>query len=341
MVIARVPYRVSFFGGGTDYPSWYRRFGGEVLSTTINKYCYLSVRRLPPFFDHSLRIAYSQVEHCSNLDEVRHPGFREIFRYHGITRGVEAHYDSDLPARSGMGSSSAFAVALLHALHAFRGRMVSHTELAAQAIHIEREVLGESVGSQDQVAVAHGGLNHIRFLPDDRFIVTPMLLGRDLLRGLNRHLMLYFTGTVRVASEIAKTYCQDLGEKERNMRLLGDLVATAISALQRQDLEEFGRLLHEGWRLKRSLAAAISTSGIDEIYEAAISAGAMGGKILGAGGGGFMLLFVPPERQSAVRERLGSLLQVPFDFESGGSQIIYYDHENVGLEVPRVENERP
>lgn len=333
MVIARVPFRVSFFGGGTDYPSWYRRFGGAVLSTTINKYCYLSVRKLPPFFDHSIRLAYSQVEHCSELDQIRHPAFREILRFHGIHRGVEAHYDSDLPARSGMGSSSAFAVALLHALYAYRGKMVSHKDLALQAIHIERDVLKESVGSQDQAAVAHGGFNHIRFETDDSLVVTPMILGRDILQELNGHLMLYFTGTIRFASEIAKTYCTDLGEKERNMRMLGDLVPVAIRALQQQELLEFGRLLHEGWRLKRSIASAISTDAIDEIYTAAIDAGALGGKILGAGGGGFMLLFVPPERQPAVRERLKSLLLVPFEFESAGSQIIYYDPENAGPEA--------
>lgn len=340
MVISRVPFRVSFFGGGTDYPSWYRRFGGAVLSTTINKYCYLSVRRLPPFFEHSIRLAYSQVEHCTELGQIRHPGFREILRFHGITHGVEAHYDSDLPARSGMGSSSAFAVAFLHALYAFRGKMVSHGELATQAIHMERDVMGESVGSQDQVAVAHGGLNHIRFETDDSFVVNPMMLSKSLLRELNSHLMLYFTGTVRVASVIAKTYCEDLGEKERNMRQLGELVPTAINALHRQELLEFGRLLHEGWRLKRSLAAAISTTGIDEIYEAAVQAGAIGGKILGAGGGGFMLLFVPPAQQASVRERLKSLLLVPFEFESAGSQIIYYDPEDAGPDInPQLDSQ--
>lgn len=236
-------------------------------------------------------------------------------------------------ARSGMGSSSAFAVALLHALYAYRGKMVSHRDLALQAIHIEREVLKESVGSQDQAAVAHGGFNHIRFETDDSLVVTPMILGRDTLQELSRHLMLYFTGTIRFASEIAKTYCADLGEKERNMRLLGELVPVAIRALQEQKLLEFGHLLHEGWRLKRSIASAISTDAIDEIYKAAIDAGALGGKILGAGGGGFMLLFVPPENQPAVRERLKSLLLVPFEFRSAGSQIIYYDPENAGHEA--------
>jgi D-glycero-alpha-D-manno-heptose-7-phosphate kinase len=334
MIISRVPFRVSFFGGGTDYPSWYRRHSGAVISTTINKYCYLSVRRLPPFFDHRIRLAYSQVEHCDHVDKVKHPGFREILKYHGISQGIEAHYDADLPARSGMGSSSAFAVALLHALYAFRGKMVAQSELARLAIYIEREVLGESVGSQDQVAVAHGGLNHIRFEKDDRFQVTPFILPKDFVRALNQNLMLYFTGTVRFASEIAKTYCEDLGEKERNMKALGDLVPAALSALERQDLPEFGRLLHEGWMLKRGLGASISTSGIDEIYEAARSAGALGGKILGAGGGGFMLLFVPLDRQAEVRSRLKGLIHVPFEFETSGSQIIHFDPDNPGPELP-------
>jgi D-glycero-alpha-D-manno-heptose-7-phosphate kinase len=325
MIIARVPFRISFFGGGTDYPTWYRAHGGQVLSTTIDKHCYVSLRRLPPFFDHTIRLAYSQVEHCKGLDEIRHPAFREIFRRHGITGNVEAHYDADLPARSGMGSSSAFAVALLHAVHAWRGKMVSGRALAEEAIHIEREVLGETVGSQDQVAVAHGGFNHIRFLTDDTFAVKPLMIGPDLMRELNKSLLLYFTGTVRFASEVAKTYTETLGDKERQMRALGALVPDALGALERSDLETFGRLLHEGWMLKRGLGSTISTGTIDDIYEAARSAGALGGKLLGAGGGGFVLIFAPPERQPAVRERLSKLLEVPFSFEPEGSSIIHYD----------------
>lgn len=325
MIIARVPFRISFFGGGTDYPTWYRLHGGQVVSTTINKYCYVSVRTLPPFFDHTIRLTYSQVEHCKGVDEIRHPAFREILRRFKVASGVEAHYDADLPARSGMGSSSAFAVALLHAMHAWGGRMVSAGELAREAIYLEREVLGETVGSQDQVAVAHGGFNHIRFLPDDGFTVQPVLVGREVLRQLNSSLMLYFTGIARFASDVARTYTESLAEKERQMHALGQLVHGAIEALRSHDLTAFGNLMHEGWMLKRGLATAISSGAVDEIYESARAAGALGGKLLGAGGGGFMLLFVPPERQQSVRERLTRLLEVPFEFESGGSRIIHYD----------------
>jgi D-glycero-alpha-D-manno-heptose-7-phosphate kinase len=327
MIISRTPFRMSFFGGGTDYPAWYRQHGGAVISTTINKYCYLSVRRLPPYFDHTIRLTYSQVEHCRLLDEIQHPGFREILRLHRISGGIEAHYDGDVPARSGMGSSSAFAVGLLHALHALQGKMVSSFELAKEAIHVEREILGETVGCQDQVAAAYGGLNHIRFETNDRFVVQPIVLPTAFSQVFNSSLMLYFTGTARMASEIAKTYCANLDEKEASMRALGGLVEPALLSLQRQDLEEFGRLCHEGWLLKRGLGSSISTGAIDEIYSAARSAGAWGGKLLGAGGGGFILLIVPPERQASVRVRLKSLLLVPFAFESGGSKIIHYDPE--------------
>lgn len=327
MIIARVPFRISFFGGGTDYPTWYRLHGGEVISTTINKYCYVSLRHLPPFFDHNIRLAYSKVEHCRTIDEIQHPAFREIFRHHKVLGGVEAHYDADLPARSGMGSSSAFAVGLLHAVQAFQGRMVSNRELAEQAIYIERTVLGETVGSQDQVAVAHGGLNHIKFHHDDTFTVQPVMLPADLVRRLNGNLMLYFTGTVRTASEIAKTYTESLADKERNMRSLGALVVESFAALRASDLDGFGSLLHEGWMLKRGLSASISTGPVDEIYSAAREAGALGGKLLGAGGGGFMLLYVPLSAQSSVRARLKDLLEVPFSFENGGSRIIHFERE--------------
>jgi D-glycero-alpha-D-manno-heptose-7-phosphate kinase len=325
MIITRVPFRISFFGGGTDYPSWYQVHGGAVLSTTIDKYCYLTARWLPPFFDHRIRLAYSQVEHCNEIDEIRHPAFREILRLTGIVGHVEAHYDADLPARSGMGSSSAFAVGLLHALRALQGQLVSPAQLARDAIYVERQILKEAVGSQDQVAVAHGGLNLIRFCRDDSFSVEPLSVPTEVVQEVNRCLLLFFTGTMRTASEVAKSYGLNLLDQEAVMHRLAGLVPEAIGCLERQRLTDFGRLLHEGWRLKKSLSPKISTETIEEVYTAARAAGALGGKLLGAGGGGFLLLFVPPDHQEAVRERLRGLLCVPFRFDSTGSQIIYSD----------------
>jgi D-glycero-alpha-D-manno-heptose-7-phosphate kinase len=333
MIIIRVPLRISFFGGGTDYPAWYRHHGGAVISTTIDKFCYISARQLPPFFNHRIRLAYSQVEHCKTVDEIQHPGFREILRYHHIEGDVELHYDADLPARSGMGSSSAFAVGLLHALHALKGRAITPRELALEAIYVEREMMKETVGSQDQVAVAHGGLNHIQFDPNDTFIVKPLQLSPDFLSALSSHLMLYFTGTERIASEIAKAYTPAFVDRGRDVRSLGELVDAALESLRQQDLAGFGRLLHEGWCLKRSLSPSITSGAIDNIYNVACSAGALGGKILGAGGGGFMLLFAPPERQPVIHESLKPLLRVPFEFEVDGSKIIYNNREKFPSEA--------
>jgi D-glycero-alpha-D-manno-heptose-7-phosphate kinase len=325
MVITRTPFRISFFGGGTDYPAWYREHGGAVLSTTINKYCYLSVRRLPPFFEHRIRLAYSQVEQCRELDEIHHPAFREILRFKNVSANVEAHYDADLPARSGMGSSSAFAVGLLHALHALQGRLVSKMKLAEEAIHVERHILGEAVGNQDQVAAAHGGLNYIRFNRDDSIVVEPIALDAGLIREFEQQLMLWFTGTVRIASQIARTYSETLTEKAAALHAMGNMANQGISLLERAAFSEFGDLLHEAWVLKQGLSKEVTSDRIKEIYDSARTAGALGGKILGAGGGGFMLLVVPPSKQGAVRQALRGLLEVPFAFERQGSHIIYYD----------------
>jgi len=328
MIISRTPFRISFFGGGTDYPAWYRKHGGAVLATTIDKYCYITCRYLPPFFEHKYCVIYSKMEYCQTIDEIAHPAVREVLRYLHMDRGIEIHHDGDLPARSGLGSSSAFTVGLLHALYALKGRMVGKHQLAMESVHLEQDVLKETVGSQDQVLAAYGGFNHISFLPNGEVSVRPVTVTHDRIRELNSHLMLFYTGIKRTASNVAATYVNDIEERRRQLRLMKDLVEESISIVNNgQDLTPFGELLHEAWQAKRSLSGTVSNSHVDEIYDSAISAGAIGGKLIGAGGGGFILLFVPPHRQKAVREKLNNLIHVPFKFEFSGSQIIFYDQE--------------
>jgi len=328
MIINRTPYRISFFGGGTDFPAWFRKHGGAVLAATIDKYCYLTCRYLPPFFEHRIRLVYSRIESCQSLDDIAHPSVREVLRYLKIDRGVEIHHDGDLPARSGMGTSSSFTVGLLHALYALKGFMPSKHQLAEESIHIEQEVLKETVGSQDQVSAAYGGFNHISFLPNGTFSVRPITLTQERLKELNSHLMLFYTGIKRTSSNIAESYVNDMEARRRQLRIMKDLIEESISILNNgDDLCGFGELLHEAWQAKRSLSASVSNSFVDEIYESAISAGAIGGKLTGAGGGGFMLLFAPPSRQKEIREKLNTLIHVPFKIEFSGSQIIFFDSE--------------
>ncbi len=324
-IISRTPFRISFFGGGTDYPTWFSKFGGAVLSTSFDKYCYITCRYLPPFFDHKFRIAYSHLEHVSNISDIKHPAVRAVLHELDDGQGLEIHCDADLPARSGLGSSSAFIVGLLHALHGLRGRRVSQRWLAEEAIRFEQRVLAEHVGSQDQVAAAIGGLNIIHFRQDGDFRVEPLILHPGRKDELERHLMLFFTGFSRIASQIAKSKIENLEKNADEMREIRALVDHGAGLLaSSDDIREFGALLHATWMRKRTLAPSISTSAIDAIYESARQEGAIGGKLLGAGGGGFMLLFVPPEKQAAVKARLQHLIHVPFRFENEGSQIVYY-----------------
>jgi len=343
MIISRTPFRISFFGGGTfgggtDYPGWYRRHGGAVLATTIDKYCYLTCRYLPPFFEHRFRVVYSKTENCQTVGEISHPSVRETLRFMGITRGLEIHHDADLPARGGMGSSSAFTVGLLHALYALKGTMPGKKRLATESIRIEQDLLRETVGSQDQVCAAYGGLNHITFFPNGDFSVHPVTLRKQRLEELNDHLMLFYTGIKRTASDIAQTYVEILDGRRRQLRIMRDLVEESVELLHNDgDLTDFGKLLDEAWRTKASLSSSVTNSEIDGIYQTAVRAGAVGGKLMGAGGGGFMVFFVPPERQNRVREALRGLLHVPFRFEFFGSQIIFCDPEQ---EYPEEEEER-
>jgi D-glycero-alpha-D-manno-heptose-7-phosphate kinase len=328
MIISRTPYRISFLGGGTDYPGWYRKHGGSVLSTTIDKYCYLNVRHLPPFFEHRYRVVYSRIESTNTIAEIEHPAVRAVLAQVDIDQGVEIHHDGDLPARSGMGSSSSFVVGLLHALYALKGRMPTKRQLAAEAIEIEQNVLRETVGSQDQTAAAYGGLNHIQFLQNGEIAVRPVTIPQHRIRAFDDHMMLFYTCIKRTASDVAKTYVDDIGTRKRQLRILNDLVGEGIQILSGDhDICEFGELMHEAWLAKRSLSASVTNAQVDEIYAKARAAGAIGGKLAGAGGGGFMMLFVPPEKQAQVIDSFQGVIHVPFHFESSGSQIIFYDAE--------------
>jgi D-glycero-alpha-D-manno-heptose-7-phosphate kinase len=342
MIISRTPFRISFFGGGTDYPAWYCNHGGAVLATTIDKYCYLTCRYLPPFFEHRIRIVYSNIENCKSIGEIKHPAVREVLRYLKFERGVEIHHDGDLPARSGMGSSSAFTVGLLHALYALMGKMPSKHQLAMESIQIEQELLKETVGSQDQVSAAYGGFNYICFMPNKEISVRPVTLSVERIQELNSYLMLFYTGIKRTAADVAESYVGDIESRRRQLRIMKDLLEESISVLNTgRDLKEFGQLLSEGWQLKRSLSTVVSNSMVDRIYNEAISAGALGGKLTGAGGGGFLLLFVPHEHQNRVKEILSGLIYVPFKFESMGSQIIFFDPQEDYAELEREAAKRP
>jgi D-glycero-alpha-D-manno-heptose-7-phosphate kinase len=327
MIISRTPFRISFFGGGTDYPIWYKENSGSVLATTINKYCYITTRYLPPFFDHNSRIIYSKVEEVRRVDEIAHPAVRECLRYMNIDKGVELHHDGDLPARTGLGSSSSFTVGLLHALYALKGSMPTKRQLALEAIHLEQNVMKENVGSQDQVLAAFGGFNLIEFGGPDQVRVQPVTLSAERLRDFQDRMILFFTGFSRTASEIAAEQVRNTPNKKEELKSLHQMVGRALEILNsKRDLSEFGKLLHESWLIKRGLSDKITTPRIDEIYTAARDTGALGGKLLGAGGGGFMLIFAPPESHARIKERLKKLLCVPFRFEGLGSQIIFYSH---------------
>lgn len=326
MIITRTPFRISFFGGGTDYPGWYREHGGTVLATTIDKYCYITCRHLPPFFEHKHRIVYSHIENVRHNDDIEHPAVRAVFNWANVVDGLEIHHDGDLPARSGLGSSSAFTVGLVHALYGIRGQMISQDALAQDAINIEQNIIGENVGSQDQVSAAYGGFNCINFHRDDSFDVAPVILPVHRREELRDHLMLCFTGFSRIADKIAKSKIDNLKNRETELKLMREMVYEAIAILgdSKVSIDEFGKLLDLSWKYKRSLSDQVSTPEIDEIYDAAMRAGAIGGKILGAGGGGFMLLFAKPEKHAAIRACLRDLVHVTFNFDDSGSRVVLY-----------------
>ncbi len=323
-IITRTPYRISFFGGGTDYPEWYLRETGACLSTSIDKYCFVSCRHLPPFFDIRHRIVWSHIEGVQSIDEILHPAVREGLRMLGFSdrdpQGVELHHQGDLPARAGMGSSSSFAVGILNALHALRGHAPDHHALALEAIALERERLNDSVGVQDQMAAAHGGFNYIHMTTGGAITVTPVGASADRLAALNDRLMLFYLGTSRFASEVAREVVRNIPDRRRQLSAIRAYADQARDILKGDgSLDDFGALLHETWMMKRQIADSVSTSEVDATYTLARQVGALGGKLLGAGNTGFMLFYVPPGRRTEVERALGNLLHVPFRFETGGS----------------------
>lgn len=330
MVITQTPFRMSFFGGGTDYPEFYEKHGGSVISTTFDKYCYATVRHLPRFFDYTNQITYNVIERTNSVDDIEHPAVRAIMKYLDMHE-LRVVYEADLPARSGLGTSSSFAVGLLNACYALKGKYVDKRHLADDAIYVERVLCKESGGIQDQIAASFGGFNRIDFGADG-YSVNPLIISKERKKALNDSLMLFFTGFSRFSSDIAKKQESEIKEKERQLLEIKNLVDEAEKILtSKTDLGEFGRLLDYTWRLKRGITSDISNDSIDLLYRRALKAGAVGGKLLGAGGGGFLLFYVEQDRQSEVMKELEHLLYVPFEFETAGARILYYKSEGFDL----------
>ena len=333
MIITRTPFRISFFGGGTDYPVWYREHGGAVLSTSINKYCYITVRHLPPLFPYNYRIRYYHQEEATRVSEIQHPSVRECLKFLEFSdTPIEMQHNADLPAMIGLGSSSSFTVGFLHALYALRGTKVSKQQLAEEAIRIEQERCRENVGSQDQAIAAFGGLNKIEFRRHGEIVVSPLPIIQEKINRLAEHCMLIYTGQSRVASEIAGEQIKNTPAKNNELGLMRQMVDESIKILtsEQDRFCDFGNLLHESWQIKRTLSSKITNPIIDGIYEEARRAGAYGGKLLGAGGGGFLLLFVSPELQQNVKEHFKKFIFIPFAFEQEGTQIIYHATDGGG-----------
>lgn len=330
MIITKTPFRMSFFGGGTDMPEFFREHGGSVISTTFDKYCYVTARHLPPFFEYTNEAVYSRIERVRDPREFEHPLVREAMGMLNM-RKMRVTYEADLPARSGLGTSSSFAVGLLNAFHCIKGEYASAERLAREAIHVERELCGEAGGWQDQVAAAYGGFNRIDFSADG-FSVRPVVMASARRRELEGNLLMFFTGFTRFSAQVQRAEASS-DKQERLERILG-LVDEAESVLcdPARDLGDFGRLLDETWRLKRGTSSAVSTGSIDALYERGVAAGALGGKLLGAGGGGFLVFYVEPDAQDSVRRALSGLLHIPFVFESDGASVVYFDPEDFDTE---------
>lgn len=328
MIITRTPFRMSFFGGGTDFESYFKEHGGAVLSTTFDKYCYVSVRHLPRFFDYWNEIIYSKIERVQHTDEIMHPAVRNAMKMKDMHE-LRLSYDADLPARSGLGTSSSFAVGMLNAFSALKGKKLSKRQLADEAIYLERVLCNESGGIQDQIAAAFGGLNLISFGVDG-YEVRPVDISKERKDELNDRLMLFFTGFSRFSSDIQQGTVKALKDKYAELKEMTELTFEAERLLRNEDadLNEFGRMLDHTWKLKRGISNGISTGSIDDMYSAGIKAGALGGKLLGAGGGGFLLFYAEPDRQEAVREAMKELLYIPFRFEQEGTAIVHDEQES-------------
>lgn len=326
MIITQTPFRMSFFGGGTDFPDFYREHGGAVISTTFDKYCYVNVRHLPRFFDYSTELSYSKTERVTSVDQIQHPAIREAMKMLDMHE-IRLTYEADLPARSGLGTSSSFAVGMLNAFYALKGKYADKRKLADEAIYLERVLCNESGGVQDQIAASFGGMNRIN-LNADGYEVMPVIISPERKEALNNKLMLFFTGFSRFSSDIQVKTQQALSDKTAQLLEMLKLVDEAEAVLtSKADLNEFGRLLDYTWKLKRGITTEISTDSIDGLYGKAMEAGALGGKLLGAGGGGFLLFYVEEDKQERVKKALSNLLYVPFKFENGGTRVIHYTPE--------------
>lgn len=327
MIITQTPFRMSFFGGGTDFSGFYDEYGGAVLSTTFDKYCYVTVRHLPRFFEYSTHLTYSKTEYVNNSDEIQHPAIRNAMKWLDMHE-IRLTYESDLPARSGLGTSSSFAVGLLSAFYSLKGKYADKRRLADDAIYLERVLCREAGGIQDQIAASFGGLNRINFSRDG-YSVHPIIISTERKQVLNDHLMLFFTGFSRFSADIQENTKTVLKDKTKQLLEMKSLVDEAEKILTDKNihLDDFGKLLDYTWHLKKGISSAISTNSIDEQYSKAIRAGAIGGKLLGAGGGGFLLFYVPLDKQDAVKEALSGQLYVPFRFENEGTKVIFYQSE--------------
>ncbi len=323
MIISRTPYRISFLGGGTDYPTWYTKYGGQVLSTTIDKYVYISCRNLPPFFKHKIRLVYSKIEYCDNYNQLEHPSARAVCKFLNLRDNLEIHYDGDLPARSGIGSSSAFTVGALNAISNYQNKRLTKKSLANKSIYIEQKIIKENVGSQDQTSVAYGGLNNIKFKKNGEIDVRKINLKNSILTNFENSLMLFHTGIFRIAETITKNYAKKIDYKTTELDNINDLVNEGITTLKSGKIDEFAKILDATWKYKKKVNSKISSGKIDDIYNVAMKNGALGGKLLGAGGGGFILFVVPVKNQMKVKKSLNRLLHVPFRFENDGSTIVY------------------
>jgi len=324
MIISKTPYRITFFGGGSDYPSWYLKNGGTVLSSTIDKYIYISCRDLPPFFDHKFRFVWSKIEEVKFINQIKHNAVREMLKLYKIKKGLEIHYDGDLPSRSGVGSSSVFVVGLMNLLNTFETKKINKKNLAKKSIFFEQNILKEVVGSQDQIAAAFGGFNKIIFKKNGDFLVNKINVKKSRLIKLNKNLLLMYTGYKRTAHDIAKSYVNKLeNTKEKHILKILSYVKEGEKILKSGDLNDFGRLLHDSWLEKKCLSSSISNSSIDDIYNQALKNGALGGKLLGAGGGGFFLFYVSPENQKFFLKKMSYFTNVPFKFSFKGSKILF------------------
>jgi D-glycero-alpha-D-manno-heptose-7-phosphate kinase len=330
MVITRTPFRVSFFGGGTDYPAWFRKHGGLVVGTTFQRYCYISCRHLPPFFEHKTRIVYSLMEEVDDPSQIKHPAIRGCLSYLNINDGLEIHHDGDLPARSGLGSSSSFTVGLLLSLNALRHQMPTKKTLADTAIKIEQDVIKENVGVQDQILAAFGGMQMIHISPNGEYEVRPMILPPDYLKKFEDHILLGFTGLTRFSTNVAGKHIASIENGTSSMEEIHSLARQGIEALSAQaDFSEIGRLLEDGWHIKKSNADGVSNKDMDDLYQTARKAGAFGGKLLGAGGGGFFMFLAPPETHKKIKNALSKIkVWVPFKFDTTGAQVIFHTDEN-------------